>query len=165
MSYISAEEYLKLIEDAEASEYEDDEFEADSFTPIENFEKPAKTVDLSNIMIDLTDYKSDKIQEVLYTNIYFKVGEFIFKIDRYAASPKGNFQIRISILEKKYRTLNGNPCNMDVPIDHIRDDRFLNKPWSHYFVQTTSSYKYMPIETGVEIIRWLQILTKLSAFI
>lgn len=67
-------------------------------------------------------------------------------------------------MERRFRTPSGNPCNMDYRINLHKDNRFTNRPWLNEFGPQGEADD-VPIETVVDIIRWLQALKRMNAFL
>jgi hypothetical protein len=178
---ISPFDYLKLLQDLEGSDsdYQEDD---DVSVPDESWiwgESPLKEKMLGprNGAIDVTKYKKESIKEALYKSTNLQVGDFTLKIERYNGRP-GRFEsikpiqidlsMNIAIWERKYKTPTGNPCKMDYRLDLHKDNRFVNKPWLTFFANSglgTGKAVDVPVDTVVDIIRWLQALKRLTAFL
>jgi len=178
MTNISKEEYLKLLEDLANDQYGyDDPPEEEPYIPDEAW-IPSESVAKEMIRmkslhgkIDVTKFRKDKIQDALYKCMNVQVGDFLIKIDSYHGYPdkfgKGaNLTMDIEVWEKRYRTPSGAPCNMDFRIDWSKDDRFFTRKWLSYFQGGASSAAAnVPVETVIEIVRWMQAIKKMGAFL
>lgn len=177
MTSISKEEYLKLLEDLANDQYGNDDVSEDTYIPDEAWipaESEAKAkIRLHSMhgMVDVTGYRKDKIRDALYKCMNIKVGDFLIKIDTYHGYPDkfghgSNLTMDIEVWEKRYRTPSGAPCNMDFRIDWSKDNRFFGRKWLHYFSNgTSSSASDVPVETIVEIVRWMQAIKRMTAFL
>jgi hypothetical protein len=168
---ITKEDYLKLLE-----EMSNNEEDLDNSPPIEDeswiwADPPVKDkIKISNYhgVIDATKFKKEEIQDALYKCMNIQIGNFLLKIDKYHGFPDthgngSNLTLDIQTWEKKYRTPSGNPCNMDFRVDLSKDDRFANRPWINLFNGCYGSK--VPVETVVEIVRWLQAIKRMTAFL
>jgi len=78
--------------------------------------------------------------------------------------PAAQLTMDITVYQEKYRTPSGAPCKMSYKMDFSQDDRFSNRPWITYF-NTQGRAHNIPVETVVEIVRWLQALKRMNAFL
>ena len=69
----------------------------------------------------------------------------------------------IKLSEEKTKTPSGNPCKMNYPVLMDKDLRFSNRKWSSLFYNGIANN--ISIDLVVDIIRWLQVITKLPAFL
>jgi len=176
MTSISKEEYLKLLEELTDQQYDSDEDEPLN-PPDEAWiwaDPPAKEkirIHNHHGVVDVTKCRKDSIQEALYKCMNIKVGDFLIKIERYHGYPdkfgKGvDLTMDIEVWEKKYKTPSGNPCNMDFRMDWSKDNRFFGRKWLQWFDNgISSSAQNVPVDTVVDIIRWMQAIKKMGAFL
>jgi hypothetical protein len=171
MKSLTDKEYLELLSKLVDQQYDDavDDYDIDKMEwfPAESEAKQKMVRQVnSKGMIDLTHVKSSLIKEEIHKCGNIKVGIFKIVIRRYSEVPsqKGvQLCCDLKILIHQSQTMNGFPCNMDNDIDLTKDSRFKERPWLKYF-----RFNYadnVPIDTVVEIVRWLQALKKLSAFL
>jgi len=177
MTNISKEEYLKLLEDLADDQYGTTDYPEDNYVPDEAWipsESGAKEmIRFKNLhgKIDVTKFKKEQIQDALYKCMNIQVGDFLIKIESYHGYPdkfgKGtNLTMDIEVWEKRYRTPSGAPCNMDFRIDWSKDNRFFTRKWLSYFgAGTRSAGINVPVDTVVEIVRWMQALKRMGAFL
>ena len=171
MTTMSNEEYLKLIEslDQEDEDYCDD-IPEDAWFPSESAVKkkevPARNIDALNL-------NKDKIKEILYETSSIDVGSFIVRVNAYHGFPVkiGEFEVPNSTLtldhslwERKHKTFSGHPCNMVYRLNILKDDRFVGRTWLDHF-ETFGGALDVPIDTVVDIIKWLQTIQKYPAFL
>lgn len=162
-------DYLELIKSLSDHQYDDDEsvsYDEMEWIPSEP-EIKEKLIKHNNGIIDLTNIKSNLIKDEILKCTNIKVGKFKIKIKHYSAVPsqKGSqMSLSLKLFEEKTQTPNGMPCKMDYSFAPYKDTRFDNRPWLKYFNQSSSAFN-IPIETVVEIIRWLQALNKMGCFI
>jgi hypothetical protein len=168
MSTISKEDYLKLLEELDREDDMDTHpIPEDAWIPSE----PPVKMKLSNsaIVIDILDYKKNKIKEALYKSTNLRIGKYLIKIHSYHGKPdkKGDgtgFTMDIEVWETSYTTPSGAPCKMDYNKNFHKDNRFAGKPWLSYF--TIGGWACdIPADTVVDVIRWIQTIQKLSAFL
>lgn len=174
MNPISKEEYIALLEQLADEQYGDDStpeltIQEESWIPAEPYAKERMKAASVNGTIDVTKFRKDKIQEALYKCVNIKIGIFLIRIEGYHGYPdklgKGtNLTMDIAIWEEKYTTPTGNPCKMTYRVDFFKDNRFYNRPWLNYF-NTYGKAHNMPVETVVEVIRWLQAIKRMTAFL
>ena len=174
MSAISKEDYLKLLE--ELSKEQDNPYDIetypipeDAWIPAESSAKEKMKPPNNTGTVDLINYKKDKIQDALYKFTNIRVGKYLIRIHNYNGYPdkkgKGaNLSLDIEVWETAYTTPSGAPCKMDYNKNFHKDNRFRGKPWLHYF--TVGGWACdIPVETVVDVIKWLQTVQKLSAFL
>jgi hypothetical protein len=117
--------------------------------------------------IDLTKIKKDQIKDLLFKHNNIKIYDFLIRITFYHGEPGkdgANLTVDVSLYNEIHKTpLSGAPCKMTVPFSITKDNRFTKRPWLSYFVN--SHGKNIPADTLVEIIRWMQVVKKLPAFL
>lgn len=117
-------------------------------------------------MMDLTHVKSNLIKEEIFKCGNLKVGDFKIIINHFSGVPSqegSKLCCNLKIMQHQSRTMNGMPCNMDSVVNLNTDMRFNSRPWVKYF---SGSYaNNVPIDTVVDIIRWLQAIKKMTAFL
>lgn len=165
---MNKENYIKLLEQLTAEQYDtEDEISCipeDVWMPAESEAK----IKLKNItfngVIDCTNMRSNDIKTVISKTKNIKVGNFLIKInDYYGEDPIIKRNLSIEVYERLYKTPTGQPCNMDFKVDLTMDSRFAGRPWLTYF--NGSWAKDIPIENIIDIIRWMQVLKKLTCFL
>lgn len=176
MSSFSKADYLRLCEQILKDQYGDDEpdeygVENQAWIPSEPSSDLKKKISLpsNNGVIDLTSGKKDKIIDSMYKCSNLKVGNFIIKVTAYHGEPdtynnKTYISINISIYENKQQTHLGRTSNMLSKINPNKDNRFENRPWLVYFKSFDKGIN-IPVEEFPDIVRWLQAIGKMSAFI
>jgi len=118
-------------------------------------------------MIDLTSVKSSKLKEEILKCTNLRVGPFKIRIKRYNGVPSQQgmqMTVDMEVWEERTKTPSGMPCKIDYPMVFVKDNRFTNRPWLKYFNQGNFGSN-VPIDTAVEIVRWMQAVKKLSAFL
>lgn len=176
MGHVTKEEYLRLVEQYANEQYGSDvsdeyTISEDAWIPAvsEIKEKMAKALNSRSGCVDLTSVRKDKIREALYKCSTVKIGAFLIKIDEYWGEPdkygKGdNLNMDLSIWEERYRTPSGNPCRMTYRMNLHQDSRFTARPWLPLFNKSGTAYQ-VPVDTVVEIVKWMQAIKKMSAFL
>lgn len=171
---ISKEDYWKLIESAQ----EDDDdmmgmsYSEEAWIPAVSPAKEkmdAARAASAHGMVDVLKYRKEAVQEAIYKCMNLQVGEFIIHIKRYNGHPKdkqfvGPLTLDINVMQERYQTPSGAPCKMSYKFDFFRDNRFTNRPWLSYF-DSSGNAEEVPVETLVEIIRWMQALRRMNAFL
>jgi hypothetical protein len=178
MTFISKEEYLKLIESAQI----DEEDTMDDYSNIPESawipaESPAKDqmnrarAANSHGVIDVLKYKKEQIKDALYKCINLQVGEFIIHVEEYhgrpnikKTAPLAELTMDVSIMQERYQTPSGAPCKMAYKMDFFRDNRFATRPWLTYFNSNGAAHN-IPVDTVVDIVRWMQALRRMNAFL
>lgn len=167
MSYFNNQEYLKLIESLLDQQYDEatDDYDVEKMEWIPS-EPEIKIHQYSTSgQIDLTNVKSSKIKDELLKCVNLKVGNFKIRISRYNGSPHQEgvqITLNMKVWEEHYEKSNGS--RMDRAVKFDTDSRFSNRPWLTYFNKTNYLYG-VPLDTAVDIIRWLQAIGKMTAFI
>lgn len=159
MNSLSAKEFLKLIEESQDQDFDDD------FNKYTNYGKPVSGIDRR--IIDIIAFKKKDIIDALcsYTNI--QVGNFLIRIDAYRGTPEttgSNLNLDITIFETILQTTSGKPCKMNYRINVSIDDRFNNQPWAGNFDTTGKAFN-ISIDTAIDVVRWMMALTKMIAFL
>lgn len=168
MTYFKNKDYLELLKDLTDQQYNDtiDDIEDMEWIPAESPAKNKIINSQNQAIIDLTNIKSNLIKDEILKYTNFKIGSFRTRIRRYLQQPSQNgaiMSIDLEIWEHQTKTPSGNPCNMDFPINMLQDNRFDKRPWLKYFVKNVA-YS-VPIDDAIEIIRWLQGIHRLTAFL
>jgi hypothetical protein len=171
MSKLNKTDYLKLIQEYTDQQYGDalDDYNIAEmeWIPAEPEIKQKLTQPINNATVDLLNVPSDKIKEEMVKGNYLIVGKFKIKVNRYQGTPtKDGTQLTMSIKvwEMMTHTPNGHPCKIDFPMHFHKDNRFNTRPWIQHFNADGEAWA-VPVDTMVEIIRWMQAVKKLSAFL
>lgn len=173
------EEYLALLEKLANSQYDGDEEEfipasyESSYTwvppkPPSKIDKLKKMLTQNTSVYDVTNHKREKLVSdvLMFTN--FKVGNMFLRITKYAQQPDSNEPITMDvvILDTMTRTTNGHPCNMEVKVNVKKDSRFAGRPWLKHFTGQGGMIGFgLNEETVADILRWLQAIHKMTAFL
>jgi hypothetical protein len=176
MTSFSHKDYLRLLEELTDQQYDDDSYDIISEIPEESWmpevssakEKMLRSLN-ANKTINITNFKKDQIQDALYQNTNIQVGNFLIKIQRYNGYPDKTNQITnltmdISVYEKQFKTMSGFPCNMDLDLNIHKDNRFIGRTWLSLF-NSYNGARNIPASTVVEIVRWMQALKRMTAFL
>lgn len=176
MKYLSKEDYLSLIESArqdteEYNELDNYNIPDDAWVPSESPNKIkmelARAASVHGI-IDVLKYRKDQIRDAIYKCMNLQVGEFIIHIRRYNGYPKdkqfsGPLTLDIDVMQERYKTPSGAPCKMSYKFDFFQDNRFASQPWITHF-DAAGHARDILVETVVEIVRWMQIIQRLTSF-
>jgi|SRR6185436_10169923 len=164
----TTEEYYNLIKSLVDQQYHDtssDDVYQETWIPAES-EIKQKIKSKDKGMVDLTDVKKDKIKDFILKSNTIKVGDFLIKITKsdYTKSDMSDLKMNMCIYEEKTHTQAGGNCKMLYKLDSTKDSRFSKCNWNSYFNQ----FKYgnsITIDVLIDIVRWLQAIRKLTAFI
>lgn len=181
MNRFTKEDYLRMLHEAAQEQYGSED--GDYVEPLPQIDEsawipaidPRKEQMLERLRrstmygrIDAAKLRKEQIQDALYKCVNLEVGGFILHVNEYHGHPtpkKGKeLTLDISILSRQNRTATGAPCSMDLPANLHKDDRFQKRPWLHLFDVKGRAYE-VPMETVVDIVRWLQALKRMNAFL
>lgn len=167
----NSKEYFKLIQQLLDQQYHDEETSSEdindsAWIPSEP-EAKQKLLLKEGSNLDLTTTKKDKIKDLIidhkkssYTSS-IKVGDFLIKINTFDQAQIEKFNV--CIYEEKHRTQTGQPCKMLYKVDVLKDARFSQCSWTSDF--TTWKNGKITVDVMIDIVRWLQAIRKLTAFI
>lgn len=183
MSFISKDDYLKLLESVQQEDFD----QIDHLDPPDTAWIPARSsahdmlekarARQSYGILDIVEYKREQIQEALYECINLQVGEFIIHVEEYhgrpaklskakntSPSPASELTMDIVVYQERLTTPSGIPCKMQYMMDFFQDNRFTNQAWLSHFTHKGRA-RNIPVETVVDMIRWLQALNRMNAFL
>lgn len=170
MKSISYEDYVQLLDSLSEDPYDQDDQSYDDvvWMPSESSAKERMLAarEQKNGRVNVTKYRKSDIQEALYKTKSVAVDSFLLRINSYHGYPspkEANLSMDITLWETHYKTPSGGPCKMEYRLNPALDKRFANCKWLHYFQE--SSARNVPTETVVEIVRWLQALKRMNAFL
>lgn len=169
MKSFTNEEYLALCEKLLNEQYDEalDDYNIAEmeWIPTEETKKKRKRANTSGF-IDLTEMKSNQIKPELFKCTNLKVGLFKLRIshcnDHEEDDNKAQFSLEV--WEERHKTPNGMPCKIDFPMVFAKDSRFKDRPWLKHFQGGNAAYR-MPVDTLVEVIRWMQAIQRLTCFL
>lgn len=159
--------YLQQLTDRQYSYYDEEE---EDNTPDDSWiwaEPPAKEK-MKNIIfngiVDATALRKEQIKGALSQAKNIQVGEFTLRMSSYyGKDPIEQGNLSFSVYKKQFKTATGQPCNMDMKFDLTQDNRFTGRPWLTYFKGAWA--RDMPIDTVVEVVRWMQGIRRMKAFL
>ncbi len=179
MSNLTKEEYLRLIEQFADEQYGGDNDLVDNYAILEQSWIPAESSVKEKMMralnanrggsVDLTNVRKEKIREALPKCHNVKVGDFLIVIEDCDAEPDAtgkpiNMCMDLAVWEERHKTPSGAPCRINYKLNFHKDDRFDNRPWLRLFNQAGMA-RQVPLDTVVDIIKWMQAIKKMSAFL
>lgn len=172
MTFISKEEYLKLIQAAQneedMEEYSVPEAAWIPATPPAKARMELAKAAISNGVIDVLNYKKERLHDILYKKTNLQVGEFTIRIEEYHGRPNKDAAVQLTmdilVWQERYQTPSGSPCKMSYKMDFFRDNRFSNCPWLSYFNSGGRAHD-IPADTVVSIIKHMQMIQRLTAFL
>lgn len=156
---ITKEEYLRLIEEYVNGQYGDKEDE-----DIKTFWMPSEPEAKSKIKPpnfgpdDLTNAKSEMIKMVIKNKTNLRIGPFMIVSTGKYESKTGKTISSIYIYEDKPNSM------MTNKLDVLKDDRFSSRPWAKLF-DSGRRAKNISSDDLFDIVRWLQAVQKLAAFL
>jgi hypothetical protein len=170
MDTFNKNEYLDLITALLEQQYGDDldpidYLEEDQMLSKSYIKKIAPAT--NDKVINLTNIKKDKIKDFLHQYRNIKVGNFSVKISKYSSVHGGSgsnlVNMDIVIYEDNSKSKMG---NRDIirKIDVIKDSRFNQCGWLKHFNQFKIG-RNISMDTMADVIRWLQTLERMTAFI
>lgn len=167
MKPFNKKEYLDIIQKLVQDQYGDliDNYGNIEWIPAEP-EIKQKLIKINNTIINLTDLKNDDIRKNIILHNNFKIYSYKLKINNCNFVPNFNGKqtcFNITIWEEKNKTPNGHPCKIEFPVNLEKDSRFNNRPWLKYFSMNDGTN--IPLDTILDIIKWLKTTVKLKAFI
>lgn len=115
---------------------------------------------------DLTHARSGAIKGLLFNHNNIKIYDFVIGITKYHGnleSDKLELLVDISILKEEEKLFNGKITKWYKLFDITHDDRFADAPWIFHFSYNVA--EEINADTLVEIIRRMQVVKKLSAFL
>lgn len=112
-----------------------------------------------NEMVDITNTKSNDIKNQLIESNTLRVGNFVVEVEYF----DNDSTVSMTIKEFSFRTPAGFACKMQQNFSLEDDNRFSGKTWLKSFKYNRSCR--IPINTAIEIIRWLQAINKLALFL
>ena len=171
------DEYLKILQDLVDQQYSDPDTQ-DTIQPEDPWiyaespllDRVKKSKPNYYGVIDISNFKRDKIRDALYDYMQLRVGEFLIKISAYQGESNkktaddSKTTVNVALWEKKYTTPSGNPCNMDFKFNIQKDLRFQGRSWLPLFNSSGSGHK-IPIATMIDVIRWMQAVKRMTAFL
>ncbi len=169
MCSMTRDDYIKLYQELINDQYGSDDDLPENIEWIPSEPDIKKKISLPNVsgMIDLSDAKKAKILASIHKCSNLQVNDFIIKITSYHGKPNdkhdAEVSLNISIYENKKQIHLGRISNMVNKVNILKDTRFINRPW----LQNFSSYggQNISLDQLCDIIRWMQALKKMSAFI
>lgn len=166
---MNKEQYLKLLEEVSNADKDlDDEQSNDwmdsAWIPAEPEFKAEIKKAMTYGKADITKLKRSEIGAALLKYRDVTVGDFLIRLEHSPSNGSNpTTHIDMEIWEKRYRTPSGRPCNMDFRVNLHKDTRFMNCTWISSFT-TWGHGKNILIATAVDVIRWLQVAKRISAF-
>lgn len=169
MKSLTDQEYLQLIQQLVDQQYDDaiDDYDVGKMEWIPSEPEIKKKLESLNHsgMIDLTHVKSNLLREEIRKCANLKIGAFKITLTHIRPDPiRGSVGYDLKIRETKNQTPSGQPCNVEYNANLLKDSRFRGRPWLKYF-KDGSYASNVPIDTVVDIVRWMQAVKKLTAFL
>jgi hypothetical protein len=171
MSSFTNQEFLDLIQKLVDQQYDDaiDDYDIEQMEWVPSEPEIKQKIHQANNAgtIDLTHVKASKIKEEILKCSNLRVGPFKMRITRYNGVPSQNgaqMSLSMKAWEERTQTPSGMSCRMDYPMIFAKDARFNGRPWLKYFGRDNVAHN-VPIDTVVEIVRWMRAMHKLTAFL
>lgn len=171
---ISKEDYIKLLTDLANDQYTSKDVEdtvkdmGDAWFPAESpaKERMIKSREFTGT-VDCLNLKKDQIIAAINKNKNLSVGPFTIRIRGFYTSEKNKDSfMTIDLYEWRTKTPSGHECRMDFRVNVLTDSRFEGRPWLTSFNNSQIGKAYnIPLNTVVDIVKWLQVIRKLAAFL
>jgi hypothetical protein len=166
MSSLNKNDYLELLKKLLDQQYNDaeEDVEENAWIPAESPLKDKIPIFVQSGIIDLTNAKKDKIKHQLFQSTNFRVDHFLIKLKKSTVSKIGsNLELEIQVFEEKFKTPSGAPCRMTYRLDIFKDNRF--KDFIHLSKFKNSYASKVGSEVFVDLIRWMQAIRRMTAFL
>jgi hypothetical protein len=121
-----------------------------------------KHIDASS-SANISSMKRDKIKEAIVNNGNLVIHNFVIKIHRYQGSAEKAAYEKKDLFNISLHEKGKNKMHNKVQI--MTDYRFKEMPWISYFRDPIKGGKDIPIDTLIEIIRYLQVISKMDIFL
>lgn len=169
MTTFTQKEYIEMLEKLVNEQYDDEEETinsniVNSWIPADPPAKDGMKKVSNDSFIDLTKVKKDKIEDCIYNYRNIRIGKFLLKIIKYSSKPnelqgiyKSDLELNIVIYEDKTPQLSSK-------VDVKNDIRFTGRSWQSNFNQFKAGM-YIDIPSTIDIIRWLQAISRIGCFI
>lgn len=112
---------------------------------------------VSSRLLDLSKADLTTIKSELPTSRFIEIGKFNITVRKYYTI---NTQSYINLDIYEYVKENKIASKLNI----TKDVRFQDREWIKYFKNALMGGFQIPLETAVQIIRWLQVADKISAF-
>lgn len=161
---MTEQEYMDLILKYSSDEPDDDPTLEDVI-----YNRPQNNVVRNAGVIDLTKGNKDKIIQAIIKSNNIRVYEFLIKIDARIMidvnTKKSSNIYDIVIYEENGKNHFGMPNKLLSKVNPTSDKRFEDRVWTKYFNNGIKKGMSIDLETMYDIIKWLQMIKKLSAFV
>lgn len=159
MKQFTKEEYIQLLEELVKQQYNSEEVENTEEIAWAPAEPESKKKILTNPgSIDLSLTKKDKLKELILNNKNIIIGSFRVRISRTPLTNSQDLLFSVNVYEENKSTKIMHKINV------LTDNRFENREWKKYF-NSFKSGSGIPEDILVDIIRWLQAIYRLAAFL
>ena len=173
---LTTQQYLELVSKLAEEQYDllsDEEIQNPEPPHVYEFkEKMKKTLvpERSNAPTNLTNVKKADLLDTIFQTSTLKIHHFTIKITQYHSKPNedgATLSVDFTLYHDVTETPNLKaPCRMTYPCNVYKDTRFKGRPWLKFFdVMTGSHATNIPTDTLIDIIRWIQVVVKLPAFL
>lgn len=165
---LTKEEYLAMVAKLVDEQYGND--------PIE-FQEPKeplkvimrgkeRTLPSLNLVIDATKYKKEEIKDAVLRAANLRIDNFLIKIIKhnYSDSEDGMpMTYNLNIYEESPHIYLNRPSKKITKLTPSKDSRMDTRPWLSYFVGDQAHC--VTLDDLLNIIRWLQAIGKMGAFL
>ena len=174
MTTFTEQEFIDLVNYLNDRRYDYEEEEStydygfyDDNDPVISVKKKSLIVQ-SNTWIDLSKATREEIRDSLFKFMGLKIGNYTIRIRNYNGKSNDDQDIAlgvsITVYHDVFMTPLGHPCNMTLPLNVSKDKRFVGAAWLSYFSDGAHGTE-IPVDTMVEIVRYFQVIDKLSSFV
>lgn len=161
---MTEQEYIDLI-----LKYSKDDLDEEPIVDSINYSRPQNNVVRNSGVVDLTKTNKDKIIQAIIKSSNIRIYEFLIKIDSRilidVATKKSTNIYDIVIYEENGKNHFGMPNKLLSKVNPTSDKRFEDREWTKHFNNGIKKGMNIDLETMYDIIKWLQMIKKLSAFV
>lgn len=122
----------------------------------------------SNTVINATNFKKEEIKDAILRAANLRVDNFLIKVIKhnYNSEDENGIPVsyNLSIFEESPYVYLNRPSKKITKIVPSKDSRMDTRPWAQYF-GTSDQASYMTLDSFLDMIRWLQAMSKLGAFL
>ena len=161
---MTEQEYIDLI-----LKYSKDDLDEEPIVDSINYSRPQNNVVRNSGVVDLTKTNKDKIIQAIIKSSNIRIYEFLIKIDSRilidVATKKSTNIYDIVIYEENGKNHFGMPNKLLSKVNPTSDKRFEDREWTKHFNNGIKKGMNIDLVTMYDIIKWLQMIKKLSAFV
>jgi hypothetical protein len=157
MGELTKEQWLELIQKLADAQYDDLTIDYEDLY----YEPPKPRLFMNDGITDLTGVKNNELKSLikLNNNKNFKIDKFLIKIC-YSFNDVKCYKVNFCIFEDIKLDSKKLTCKVKIK----NDSRFVGRNWASYFDKFNMA-KNMPEDIFIEVLKYVQIVSKLELFI